>query len=741
LRPPGVLWFIGVVYEGRSWSAAGWFFLAICLGLGAGPTLAVRADETTDLEDGVARMLGLPAAGVWSGRIRVPEDATALAVAVCSKRNVDLYLRRGKAVAKERLQDADASSRTAGAIETLRLAPGEAVPLKPGAWHVIVAPAGAADRGARFEIVAFVDRRRGTPTVLPGEDVERVIPVHGDRPELRTFLPRLATSLTLQLEGAGRDGVHYRLDGPHEYRRSGAAPRALVLQRADSPSGAYTLDLAAEGTTHLPPNVRVRATWASEARRKKRRPMPFVRPGSSLTLPLRTAEGPTSRTVRIPVAPGTGGIELDATNKTGADVDLYVRRGGPLEAGDEDADYFALSSAPFETLYLGGVNGLPAGLYYCEIVLVEGTGTVPVTLTVRAHAKELGRGTWGEGEPPRLAYDSWTRGRVEAGRAGVTWYDIVIPAGTRSFHALLLGATAPLDLVLARKTDGSIMRRALTARVDERIDHTFATPPSGPRLFALGVMSRNALERVVDFRVAVSLDGQPKLPKDLAWPPLVTWQGRSPVVRAAAATVELTVNDNAGGSGTCVTPRGRILTCRHVLELAGAKGRIQRADILVAFSARLDEPPVQSFLARVTAEDRDKDLALLEITSDVFGRPLAEDLSLPWLPLGDSADLELGDPVMVLGFPSEGSERSRTPVILTRGTVSGLEAVGGAPRWIKTDAWIGLGHSGGCMVDEALRLVGVPAATLGAGEVLGLAVPLSLVPAGWRALILKDQPR
>jgi len=716
--------------------------LALCLGLSLLPATPSHAGDASDLEDGVARMLGLPPTGVWSGRIRVPDDATALAVAVCSKSNVDLYLRRGKTVPKERLQDADVSSRTAGAIETLRVAAGEAVPLKPGEWHVIVAPAADADRGARFEVVAFVDRRRGTPTVLPGEDIERMIAVHRDRPELRTFLPRLATSLTLQLDGAGRDGVRYLLDGPHAYRRRGAAPRSLVLQRADSPSGAYTLDLSAEGDVPLPAKVRVRASWESGTQRKARLPMPLVRPGASLTLPLGGAGGPTSRTLRIPVAPGTSGIEIDATNTLGADVDLYVRRGGPLEGGDEDADYFALSSAPFETLYLGGLNGLPAGTYYCEVVLVEGTGKVPVRLEVRRHTAKDGRGTWGKDEPPSLVYDHWTRGRVEAGRAGVTWYDIVMPAGTRSFHALLLGASAPLDLVLARKTDGSIMRRALTARVDERIDHSFSTPPSGPRQFVLGVMNRNALEQVVDFRVAVSLDGQPKLPKDLVWPPLIHWEGRSPTVHAAAATVELTVNDNAGGSGTCVTPRGRILTCRHVLELAGgAKGRIQRTGILVAFSSRLDRPPVQSFLARVTAEDREKDLALLEITSDVFGRPLAKDLDLPWLPLGDSADLELGDPLMVFGYPSEGSERSRTPIILTRGTVSGLEAVGGAPRWIKTDAWIGLGHSGGCLVDKALRLVGIPAATLGEGEVLGLAVPLSLVPAGWKALILKDQPR
>lgn len=721
-------------------SSAGFgLLLALCVFLV--PAARVHADEPVNLEDGVARTVSLPGAGAWAGRIRVPDDAKALAVAVCSERNVDLYLRYGKALKPTRLADADLSSRSTSPLETLRVAPGETVPLRPGDWYVAVAPAGNADRGARFELVAFVDRGRGTPTVLPGEDVDRTIEVHRDRAELRTFLPTLARSMTLRLEGVSRRGVRYRLDGPREYRRSGAAPRSIVLQRADSPAGPYTLDIRAPAGTPLPATMRVRATWESATEEKPRLPMPLLRPGTSLTLQLGGEAGVTSRTVRIPVAAGTGGIEIDATNPARADVDLYVRRGGPLEAGDEDADYFALSSAPFEALYLGGVSGLSTGTYYCEVVLVEGKGAVPVTLAVRSYPSGTGRGTWGEGEPPQLKLDSWTRGRVQAGRAGVSWYDVVVPAGTRSFHALLLGASAPLDLVLARKTDGSIMRRSLTARVDERIDHTFSTPPDGPRLFVLGVMNRNALERVVDFRVAISLNGPPKLPKDLVWPPLINWQGRSPTVRAAASTVELTVRDNAGGSGTCVTPRGRILTCRHVLEIAGQKGRIQRKDVLVAFPARLDEPPVQSFLARVTADDRKKDLALLEITSDVFGRPLTKDLVLPWMPLGDAAGLELGDPVMVFGYPSEGSERSRTPVILTRGTISGLEAVGGAPRWIKTDAWIGLGHSGGSLVDAGMRLVGIPAATLGQSEVLGLAVPMSLVPAAWKLLILKDQPK
>ena len=691
------------------------------------------------LEDGVARVVKIPSGGVWAGRVQVPADAAALTVAVCARAETALYLRHGQALESAPEALAEVSRVGAGPLHVARLAADTPVRVRAGVWHLAVV-ADPASAGDEFEIVVFVDRARGVPSVVPGTHALS-LPVHRDRPELRTFLPSLATNLRLAIEGIERPDVTYRVDGPRGYRRNGPATATVVLTRPEAPGGTYTLDFSSQRRGGLPATIQVEASWTSSvAPTPSSDPQPLVLPGAEHQLTLGGA-GPTARTVRIPVPEDTGGIEIEARTPAGSDVDLYVRRGGPLEAGDQDADYFALSNAPVERIYLGGIAGLQAGVYWCEVVLVEGQGPVSVNLRVRRYPRGAERGTWGSEAPPPLVPDRWVRGRVESNQGGVTWYAIDVPAGARSFHAMLLESSAPLDLVFARLTDGSIIRRALSARVDERIDHVFRTPPDSPRLFLLGVMNRNALEEIVDYRVAFSVDRPPQPPDGLSWPPLLNWQGRSPVVRAAAATVELTVADNAGGSGTCVTPRGRILTCRHVLEVEGAGGEIQRDRILVAFPGALDRPPVQSFFARVTYEDARKDLALLEITTDIFGRPLPKELTLPWIPLGDSGALELGDPVMVFGYPSQGSERSRTPVILTRGSIAGLESVGGAPRWLKTDAWIGLGHSGGSLVDAGMRLVGIPAATLGRRQVLGLAVPVSLIPAQWKLRILKDQPR
>jgi len=87
-----------------------------------------------------------------------------------------------------------------------------------------------------------------------------------------------------------------------------------------------------------------------------------------------------------------------------------------------------------------------------------------------------------------------------------------------------------------------------------------------------------------------------------------------------------------------------------------------------------------------------------------------------------------------------GSECTRTAVILSRGIVAGLERRKGGPAWIKTDAWVAPGHSGGPIVDAMGRLVGIAAATLGNTESLGLGIPVGRLPPEWLEIIQKHLP-
>ena len=75
--------------------------------------------------------------------------------------------------------------------------------------------------------------------------------------------------------------------------------------------------------------------------------------------------------------------------------------------------------------------------------------------------------------------------------------------------------------------------------------------------------------------------------------------------------------------------------------------------------------------------------------------------------IGDAAKLDIGETLTVLGYPAIGGGSLE----LTRGAVSGfLAAEGQKEAWIKTDARIAPGNSGGGAFDADGNLVGIPTA-------------------------------
>jgi S1-C subfamily serine protease len=126
--------------------------------------------------------------------------------------------------------------------------------------------------------------------------------------------------------------------------------------------------------------------------------------------------------------------------------------------------------------------------------------------------------------------------------------------------------------------------------------------------------------------------------------------------------------------------------------------------------------------AKVVGADPNADIALLEI--DPKG------LNLRPLPLGESASVEVGEPVAAIGSPF-GEKQS-----LSVGVVSAVDRsiqsltdfrISGA---IQTDAAINPGNSGGPLVDGEGRVIGVNQqikSTSGGGEGVGFAVPVDAV--------------
>ncbi len=161
------------------------------------------------------------------------------------------------------------------------------------------------------------------------------------------------------------------------------------------------------------------------------------------------------------------------------------------------------------------------------------------------------------------------------------------------------------------------------------------------------------------------------------------------------------------GSGTIVDPRGYILTNCHVANPRAMGMRSPAANRLgIAIMDRSDEPPALTFYADIVAQSPELDLAVLKISERMDGKSI-RGLKLPFIPCGDSDEIELGDELSIFGFPGIGGET----ITFTSGNVSGFtkqRAVRARRAFIKTDATIAGGNSGGTAVDHQGLLVGIP---------------------------------
>lgn len=178
----------------------------------------------------------------------------------------------------------------------------------------------------------------------------------------------------------------------------------------------------------------------------------------------------------------------------------------------------------------------------------------------------------------------------------------------------------------------------------------------------------------------------------------------------AVVQIEVFARDSLGdvewsGSGTLISSDGLILTNAHVVgDPYHEFEDLEIEEIGVATTNRTDEPPELAYLAEIVAIDYALDLAVVQITSDLDGKQVTEDF--PFVTLGDSDEVEIGDELRILGYSGVGGET----ITLTNGVVSGFTAergVGGR-AWIKTDAGVLAGNSGGLTVDGDGKLIAVP---------------------------------
>jgi S1-C subfamily serine protease len=177
------------------------------------------------------------------------------------------------------------------------------------------------------------------------------------------------------------------------------------------------------------------------------------------------------------------------------------------------------------------------------------------------------------------------------------------------------------------------------------------------------------------------------------------------VADLARAVVEIYALDSAGdpvwhGSGTLISEDGFILTNGHVVD-----DRFDEYDRLgVGVTESEDSPPDIKYAAEIMTVDYAIDLAVIQITGLLDGGSVLE--NFPYVRIGDSNAVHLGDRIQVLGYPGIGGET----ITFTSGSVSGFtsERAVGDRAWIKTDATIAGGNSGGLVVNDAGEFIGVP---------------------------------
>jgi len=162
------------------------------------------------------------------------------------------------------------------------------------------------------------------------------------------------------------------------------------------------------------------------------------------------------------------------------------------------------------------------------------------------------------------------------------------------------------------------------------------------------------------------------------------------------------------GSGTIISRNGLILTNAHVASPASQGDTESEPEALaVGLLEAEDKPAVFSYLAEVKAVDGFLDLAVLQIVSTLDGNTIdPSDLKLPFVRLGNSDEVHVGDHLNIFGFPGIGGET----LTFTAGNVSGFTSEDpiGDRAWIKTDATISGGNSGGLGASDAGEIIGVP---------------------------------
>jgi len=192
--------------------------------------------------------------------------------------------------------------------------------------------------------------------------------------------------------------------------------------------------------------------------------------------------------------------------------------------------------------------------------------------------------------------------------------------------------------------------------------------------------------------------------------------------KVSPSVVEIDSTTNSGtdtGTGFFIESNGYIMTNNHVIEAAV----LDSSKITVKLANN------KEYTATVVGRDTSYDLAILKI--DVTGAPA--------LVLGNSDNVQVGDPVIAIGSPLglQGTVTSGIISAKNRPVTTSSDNTAGESAFInalQTDAAINPGNSGGPLVDATGAVIGVNSAIASLGNTisgqpgsigLGFAIPIN----------------
>jgi S1-C subfamily serine protease len=187
-------------------------------------------------------------------------------------------------------------------------------------------------------------------------------------------------------------------------------------------------------------------------------------------------------------------------------------------------------------------------------------------------------------------------------------------------------------------------------------------------------------------------------------------EARSRIRRAISAVGLILVRSESDPEGRTPRPRGSavvvrqdgvIVTNYHVVARDKSSELYDEIYLTLPVDGVIEVSASQLYKLKTVLINKDLDLALLRVAEDSPHPSLA----LPTVEMGDSRAVRELDDVVIIGYPEKGG----TTVTVSPGTIEGKDIL---ENWIKTDARLIHGNSGGAAVDSEGRLIGIPTKVL-----------------------------